>query len=331
MNFSALPEERQQELKDLSERLSGPGVDALYKAAKRIGFQITKRQVGQYVRSKPAKQEFSQQQPSQGKTAAGSLDERWQCDVMIWYEGPKVKRRLTGKTESKVAKRHMVYYLVCVNVFDRFLYVAPVPSREPESIILALRSCLDRAPKKPMSISSDMEFASNKVKAFFRNQGIEQRFKQPGEGANSIAVVDRAIGLIKRRLAEKAKESDETWSNMVDEVVKNLNETPKPEVLHGAAPEEVRDHNPEARFLLQQDNAQKLKHNHELNQKRTRALEAADGRFRAPTVTRSAFKRTFDPSFQSRVLRSDGIRAGRVSVANSTKSYSLKSIRPVVT
>ena len=56
MNFSELPEERQQELKDLSERLSGPGVDALYKAAKRIGFQITKKQVGEYVRSKPAKQ-----------------------------------------------------------------------------------------------------------------------------------------------------------------------------------------------------------------------------------------------------------------------------------
>ena len=140
-------------------------------------------------------------------------------------------------------------------------------------------------------------------------------------------MVDRAIQLIKGRLAEQQEAGDNSpWSSRVDSVVANLNKTPKPEVLHGAAPNEIRT-NSEARFLLQQDNAEKLQHNEALNKKRVTALEKAGGRFRAPLVTRSSFKRGFTPSFGSMVLQSEGVVAGRVSAGG--KSYALKSIKAI--
>ena len=141
-------------------------------------------------------------------------------------------------------------------------------------------------------------------------------------------MVDRAIQLIKARLAEQQEAGDTSpWSSRIDSVVAALNKTPKPEVLHGAAPEEIRDENPEARFMLQQDNAEKLQHNEKLTQKRVAALEKSGGRFRAPLITRSSFKRGFTPSFGSMVLQSEGVVAGRVSARG--KSYNIKSSRPI--
>ena len=110
---------------------------------------------------------------------------------MIWYEAQSKDR----------AEKKPVYYVVCVNIFDRFIYVARTFRKEPEDILLAIETCLRAARSKPKVVSSDNEFTANKIKEFFQGEGIQQRFKEVGD-KNSLGVVDRAIQLIKGKLTE---------------------------------------------------------------------------------------------------------------------------------
>ena len=309
--------EQEEKLKALSESLANPGIDALYRASQRQKLGLTKKQVADYVATRSEKQVFESRQPAKGKIAAETLDARWQVDIAIWFEDTGTK---------KTSEKYPVYFVVAVNIGDRFIYAARTWKKEPGDIILALETILSKAPKKPKVVSSDQEFAANKIQRFFEAEGIVQRFKEPGVDFNSLGLIDRSIQLIKQRLAEGDEAgSDAPWSTRVDSVVKSLNATPKPEVLHNNAPEEIRE-NPEARFLLQQDNAEKLQQNESLTKKRLQALDKAGGRFRIPTTTRSAFKRGFQPSFEGRVRLSEGVVAGRIKSGGQT--YSLKSVRP---
>ena len=160
------------------------------------------------------------------------------------------------------------------------------------------------------------------MEGFTRGNGIELTFKD-ADDRNAVAVVDRAIGLIKK----KAAEMDGDWNETVPKAVRFLNKTPKPEVLHGSSPNEVKD-NPEVHFMLQQDNAKKLQGNEELHTKRVDALNAAGGRFKVPTTFKGPTKRVFEPSFKTGVLMSEGMPSvGRVRAGG--KTYNLKRIRPV--
>ena len=159
------------------------------------------------------------------------------------------------------------------------------------------------------------------MEGFIRGNGIELTSKD-ADDRNAVAVVDRAIGLIKK----KAAEMDGDWNETVPKAVRFLNKTPKTEVLHGSSPNEVKD-NPEAHFMLQQDNAEKLQGNEELHTKRVDALNAAGG-FKAPTTFKGPTKRVFEPSFKTGVLMSEGMPSvGRVRAGG--KTYNLKRIRPV--
>ena len=155
-----------------------------------------------------------------------------------------------------------------------------------------------------------------------RGYKIEMTFKDPDD-RNAVAVVDRAIGLIKR----KAAELDGDWNITVPKAVAILNKTPKPEVLHGASPNEVKD-NPEAHFMLQQDNAEKMAGNNELHKRRVEALNATGGWFKAPEGFKGPKRRVFEPSFGTGLLMSEGSPSvGRIRAGGET--YNLKRIRPV--
>ena len=58
---------------------------------------------------------------------------------------------------------------------------------------------------------------------------------------NAIAVVDRSMGLLKRKLANIEAMASTNWSGALQRATKALNDEPKEEVLHGASPTEVKD------------------------------------------------------------------------------------------
>ena len=89
------------------------------------------------------------------------------------------------------------------------------------------------------------------------------------------------IQSLKKTLARlMAKKSGGTWVTFLEAAVPAVNETPKPEVLHGEAPSTVLKP-PEATFMLLQDNARKFQHNQKLLETRKDKLEA-EGAYRIP-------------------------------------------------
>ncbi len=253
----------QQQLRQLSESLGNPGAQALWLAVRRNGINLMKKDIEAFVKKKGDKQVFSAVQPSRGKTVGESLDARWQMDLAFG-----------------VAAEGYTAYLVVVNVFDRFTYAVALKSKEPAQVAVALEKLIRDAPREPKLISSDNgnEFLGPVSKLLVKHK-IAQAYKAVGD-VNAIGVVDRAIQTLKRKLAELAAKTGRSWPSLLQQAVRSINDTPKPGVLHGDAPSEVRD-DADVQFLLLQDQARALQHNKKLTARRQDNLEDT-GTFRAP-------------------------------------------------
>ncbi len=99
-----------------------------------------------------------------------------------------------------------------------------------------------------------------------RQKGIVQKFKDAGD-LNALGLLDRQIGLLKRKVAEMHATTKKIWAISLQAAVAALNSTPKPAVLHGDAPAEVKD-NPKVTFMLMQDQARDLQHNKKTQRRR---------------------------------------------------------------
>ena len=298
-----------EQLRHLSTELGNPGVQALWLAARRNGINLMKRDVEAFVKQKGEEQVLSAIQPSKGKTVSESLDARWQMDLAFG-----------------VAAEGYTAYLVAVNVFDRFTYALPLTSKEPTQVAEALGKLLKGAYKKPKLISSDNgnEFLGPVSKLLVKKK-LAQVFKAVGD-VSAIGVVDRAIQTLKRKLAELAGRTGRSWPSLLQQAVGAINDTPKPGVLHGDAPSEVRDDD-EVRFMLLQDQARALQHNKKLTARRQDNLEDAGG-FRAPLPdSTSKFKRGFQATYGD-VKQVANVRGSTVTDTEG-KSHNLKQLKIV--
>ena len=257
-------------LRNLNEELGYPGADALYIAAKRRNIQVTRAQARELTQKSERKQTLAPRQPSTGQTATESIDSRWMADLLI--------RRPDGETGTK-----QQYALVCVNLFDRFLHAQVINSRQPAAIRGAFERIFSDAKQLPKSITSDAggEFVSQQVVDYVASRGVVLKQKDKLD-VNCVAVVDRALGLIRRKIAELADDQPLSWAELVETAVDILNKTPKEQVLPGDAPEEVRE-DPEVRFMLLQDNAKKLEHNDKITEQRKEQIEKLES-FGRPTI-----------------------------------------------
>jgi hypothetical protein len=302
------------QLVQLSSDLGHPGVAPLWLAAKRKGLNVTKKQVEAYVKAKGSKQIFQAVQPARGKSVAESLDSRWMMDLIQFTNQPVTVARKTFK-----------FILVCVNVFDRYLYALPMRSKEPAEVKETLERILAAAPKKPKLISSDqgLEF-KGVVSAYLTRLGIAQKYKDPAD-VNGLGVIDKAIQTLKQRLAQLATGGG-TWASVLARAVGGINNTPKTGVLHGAAPKEVRG-DASVHFMLLQDQAKNMQHNAALTDKRTTAVEAT-GSFRAPLPESTGkFKRSYQATYgEPQDVAS--VKGGTVTNTQGEK-FALKSIKVI--
>ncbi len=288
----------------VSAELGHPGAEALWVALKRRRVAgITKKQVQAYVAQKSEKQVLAAPQRATGK-AVSEDDNRWMMDLV----------EVPNPGEWK-------YILVCVNVFDRFMYARLLRTKRPAEVKDRLLEILNAARKQPQVISSDggAEFTKDVSEMLTRRGGIVQRFKDAGD-ANALGVVDRQIGLLKRKLAERGG-----WTPQnVQAAVKALNSTPKPGVLHGAAPEEVSE-DPEVTFMLMQDQAKALQQNQKVADRKRTAVERT-GTFR-PQIALGKFKRNYQATYGD-PEQVGSMGNGRVT-STAGNTYPLKQVKVV--
>ena len=200
-------------LRILSAQLGSPGVQALWTAARRRGLQLKRKDVEDWSKTQSTRKDlFAPLQPARGKTISED-NNRWQMDLI--------------QVSDNAAK----FYLVVLNVFDRFLYAKPLARKTAAEVKARLAEILDSAPKKPQFIGSDggLEFTGS-VSAMLAERKIVQTFTDRGDH-NALGAIDRAIGLLKRKLAEMHAKTGEEWHKLLNAAVKALNATPKPGVL----------------------------------------------------------------------------------------------------
>ena len=304
------PNSPEARLAELAQRLGTPGASKLYAAARRRGIRTTKEQVRNFVRTKGQKQLFRPLPPSKGQTASESIDMRYQMDLVDLKYSPS---------------RGNKNILVLVNVFSRRASAVPIKDKSPEATAAGLRALLSNLGSTPVVISSDKggEF-TGRVQELLDQQGIVHRLKADKNDANALAVVDRFIQNFKTRLAESLAETPGEWSDRVPQVVAQYNETPH-ETLHGEPPSDVRN-SKTLRFMLEQENARKLKGNQTLLEARTKTLEDAGG-FRRPLGGLTKFKRGFQASY-GQVEQVDRVTGSLVKPTDG-EAIDVKRVLPV--
>ena len=213
-----------------------------------------------------------------------------------------------------------------VNVFDRKLYSEALTSKSPVEVLKALKKIVKRAPALPYTISSDngLEFTDAQVTNYIDSLGVKRRYKDVDD-INAIAVVDRSMGLLKKKLANIEAFNSSNWQSSLQRATKALNDEPKEQVLHGASPNEVRD-DKNVQFMLLQDNAKKMQHNQTVTDQREKALKQTMA-FRAPISINRKFKRGFRAAYGP-VEKVESVNKNIVK-GKDGNTYSLKQIKPV--
>ena len=100
------------------------------------------------------------------------------------------------------------------------------------------------------------------TKDYFNIMDIKQRNKETGD-PNALGVIDRAIRLLRKKLATIVATESGDWGSQLEKATNSLNSTPKPEILHGEAPNTMEESDA-AQFMLLQHNAENIKHNDDL-------------------------------------------------------------------
>jgi hypothetical protein len=236
-------------------------------------------------------------------------------DLIVFYKQPVVVGGVTLR-----------YILVCINVFDRFLYAEPMKSKESKDVAAALGAIFRRASKLPKLISSDQgtEF-QNEVPELLRRQRIAHKLKAVGD-VNGIGVIDKSIQTLKQKIAQMVSSAG-TWASVLTRAVAAMNKTPKTGLLHGVSPGEVRDGDPAVQFMLLQDQEKKMNHNTALGERRATALNQT-GTFRAPVPgSTGKFKRSYQATYGEALTMADN-KAGTVTDTTG-KQHALKSIKVI--
>ena len=300
------------ELFKLNDELGFPGADKLYLAAKRRGLKVTKAQAKLVAERNVGGQTVAPLQPSRGKTVAENPNARWQMDLAHIANDNK-------KGDDR-------YILNVSNVFDRKLYSEPLETTSPVDVTAALKKIVARAPRLPYTISSDrgIEFTDKRMGNYVNSLGVAQRFKDVGD-VNAIAVVDRSMGLLKRKLANIGAMTGANWGAALQRATKALNDEPKEHVLHGASPNEVKD-DENVKFMLLQDNAKNMVVNQKVVDQREDALKKTMA-FRAPISVNRKFKRGFRAAYGP-VVKAESVNKNIVKGRDGL-FYSLKTIKPV--
>jgi hypothetical protein len=234
------------------------------------------------VKSRGSKQIFKPLKPATGQSASESSESRFQRDLIDERNNPSNGYK---------------YIVVLISVFSREVWALPARDKKPETIAPVLRELLQKVGHPIHFVSTDFgnEFTSE-VNTVLEAAGTIHKLKSSPSDVNALAVIDRAIQTIRKRLSESLADKHGNWSDRLQAVIKQYNESPH-EALHQESPEDAEE-NPTVKHLLLEENSAKAAGNQELLKSRKARLDAS-GTFRRPRAgaAKNAFRRSFKPTW----------------------------------
>ena len=297
----------------LAQRLGTPGAGKLHREARRRGIRVTQEEVRNFVRSRGQKQLFRRLPASGGRSAAESPKMRYQMDLIDMKHSPSLGNSVI---------------LVLINVFSRKGFAIAVKDKTPQAVASGLTQLLFEVGHTPVVIFTDKggEWAG-RVQTILEMANVVHRVKSDKDDLNALGVIDRFIQSLKTRLAESLAETPGEWAERLREVMAQYNATPHA-TLHDEPPNEAHTaDNKVLRFMLHQDNARKLRHNQDLLESRTTALEET-GTFRRPLAGLTKFRRGFQASYGP-VERVESITGSLVKPTGDGLAIDIKRVQAV--
>ena len=292
-----------------------PGIAKLYAAARRKNLDATLANVRSFVKAQESRQIFAPGPASSGKVSSSRLDDRWQADVIDWKQMDAEKNKGMKNT------------LVVVDVFSRFVWAVPLPSKSPEEVTRAFRSILKVSRRTPAEVDSDggAEFGGV-FDDMLDKQGIAHRTKRTGH-TNALAVVDATIKRIKETLRqEMAEDGTGNWLKFMDRAVKAINTTSHDHLM-GSAPSDVKA-NTALQYTLQKQAGKDTQQNNKQNADKIATLRKA-GAFRVLLPSKT-FTRTTTARWSNEVHKVVEFIGSEV-VDEKGATYPVRNTLPVAT
>ena len=116
--------DRVAQLQQLYDEHAGPGADAFRRLAAKKGLKVTDAAARAFVANQSRGQVFQGRLKSDGKVTASRQNEIFQVDLIDY---------------SKKSAEGFRYILAVADVFSRKLWVEPIASKDPASVVVALR------------------------------------------------------------------------------------------------------------------------------------------------------------------------------------------------
>ena len=213
------------------------------------------------------------------------------------------------------------FALVATDVYTRQTQAVPLESKSAEATDAAAREVLDKMPNHAANaaVTTDSGGEFSNLQSVLDPKHSVHRLKQ---GLNDIAIVDRAMMELKKKLAVAKATKGGTWDSHLKQALDAYNNNPRAAV-HGP-PATAGDSNPQG-FMVLQDNARALEHNSEVTRERVRKLQEG-GAFR-PSISDGA--RAHKPRYGP-VENLDRIEPGALHVISEDgKKHLLKRVLAV--
>ena len=305
--------DRQERIKKIFEELNRPSKARLATALKQRGIAYSTKDIEDVVSKSTEKQ---QQLPvynyKEGKIAATSKNSRWMVDTINLTSRPSTAK---GQKES------YKYIFCCIDVFTRKLMAKPSTSISPEAAARAFEEfTTEHGIPKQLDSDSGAEYTSKAFTDVLERMKIGHIVGSPKD-KNKLAVIDRAIGTLKRAILI----GKGAWADKLDAAVKGYNAAPQSHLLD-VAPDNA-DGNAELTFHLQKQAAQDIRQNSDAIQKRKTALEKTNT-FRAETDYKGFRRRAGQATHSGEVHKVASVEGSTVTDTKD-KTFPTKFVAPV--
>ena len=202
------------------------GPDKLKKILSDEGYSVGRHRIKKWLQNQDA---YSLQRNVNTKfkrprVVTTGIDDLWDMD-------------LADVSNLKSYNDNILYFLIVIDVFSRYLWLVPLKNKQHNGIIEALRGIFSKG-RKPYRIRSDKgsELKNKWVKSFLTQSGVKQQFTQGENKANYAERVIRSVkSLMYRYFTYKQTYK---YSDVLQDLVSNYNHRPH-RSLNGRAPAEI--------------------------------------------------------------------------------------------
>ena len=271
--------------------LGYPGATKFQSALRKEGINLPLNGIKELVKNLGSRQIFRPPPRYEGNVTARRVDDKWVADLLSFESRPVDGFRTV---------------LLVQDIFTRWLWAVPMKSKAETTEKFGRLMVVEERKCRQLTTDKGTEFTSVAFNRLMRAEGIRHVYK---EALNDLSTIDRAMGLIKDRIATIVAERGGTWLDVLQQVI-NAHNSLDTEALLDNAPEDVLESR-ELRFRLRQENADMKEENVELATKRREKLQA-EGGFRTLLQKEGVFRRTGLPNWSSDVRQVDKVMGGVV-------------------